>query len=203
MAVIRKSVFLVSLALPGTVAAQSLSLSVLTPHPSAQMNFGPISLRATLGTGISARAARTPMTTVPGTSDAAAANASRVLHAADDYVGTRYRYGGAAPGQGFDCSGFVQYVFGRSGVTLPRTSRQQATAGHRVAGSVAALRPGDLMFFASQAGGRIDHVAIYVGGDRIIHASPGLGGVGYDDLTSSRGEWFLRRHVATRRVLRG
>jgi cell wall-associated NlpC family hydrolase len=132
---------------------------------------------------------------------AATATARRVLAAAHDYVGTRYRYGGASPAQGFDCSGLVQYVFGRSGVTLPRTSREQASTGRRVRGGVAALRPGDLMFFASRAGGRIDHVAIYAGDGRIIHASPGLGGVGYDDLSSSRGEWFLRRHVASRSVL--
>jgi peptidoglycan endopeptidase LytE len=116
-------------------------------------------------------------------------------------VGIRYRYGGASPAVGFDCSGLVQYVFARSGLSLPRTSREQATSGRRVTGGVAALQPGDLMFFASQAGGRIEHVAIYAGDGRIIHASPGLNGVGYDDLSSSRGEWFLRRHVASRRVL--
>jgi cell wall-associated NlpC family hydrolase len=199
--VIRKSVLLFFFALPGTVTAQSFSLSALTPRPSVQVTLGPISLRATLGTGTSARASRIPVASRSRVASTATATARRVLAVADGYVGIRYRYGSASPAQGFDCSGLVQYVFGRSGVALPRTSRQQAAAGRRVTGGVAALRPGDLMFFASQAGGRIDHVAIYVGDGRIIHASPGLGGVGYDDLSSSRGEWFLRRHVASRRVL--
>jgi cell wall-associated NlpC family hydrolase len=199
--VIRKSVVLLSFAFPGTVAAQTLSLSALSARPAIQVTLGPISLRATLGTPTSSHPSRNRAASRPRASTTGTASARRVLAAADDYVGIRYRYGGASPAVGFDCSGLVQYVFARSGLSLPRTSREQATSGRRVTGGVAALQPGDLMFFASQAGGRIEHVAIYAGDGRIIHASPGLNGVGYDDLSSSRGEWFLRRHVASRRVL--
>src|ERR671923_963104 len=127
------------------------------------------------------------------------ARASRVLATADRFVGTRYRYGGTTP-EGFDCSGFVQYVFRRHGVELPRTSRQQAVVGMAVSATVSALRPGDLMFFATN-GKRIDHVAIYAGNNEIIHSSSSGGGVGYDNLSSSRGQWFTSHHVATRRVL--
>jgi cell wall-associated NlpC family hydrolase len=115
-------------------------------------------------------------------------------------VGTRYRYGGETPGAGFDCSGFVQYVFSRHGIYLPRTSRQQAGAGQDLARGLAVLKPGDLMLFSSK-GGRVDHVAIYVGNNRILHSSAGAGGVVYDDLTTSRGKWYLARHVESRRVL--
>lgn len=69
-----------------------------------------------------------------------------------------------------------------------------------VSATLSALRPGDLMFFATN-GKRIDHVAIYAGNNEILHSSSSGGGVGYDNLTSSRGSWFRNHHVATRRVL--
>ena len=128
------------------------------------------------------------------------ASASAVLSTADDYLGTRYSYGGAMPQTGFDCSGFVQFVYRRNGVTLPRTSRQQATSGRSLAAKLDGLRAGDLLFF-SQQGDVIDHVAIYAGNDRILHSSSSGGGVRYDDLGSSRGKWFRDRLVAVRRVL--
>jgi peptidoglycan endopeptidase LytE len=122
-----------------------------------------------------------------------------VLATADDHLGSPYVWGGTTP-RGFDCSGFVQYVFRRHGVQLPRTSRQQAAVGTQVATTVTALRPGDLMLFAAN-GSRIDHVAIYAGDNRIIHSSASGGGVGYDELSTQRGQWFLDHHIATRRVL--
>ena len=125
------------------------------------------------------------------------ARAAAVLATAERYLGTRYRYGGTSPAEGFDCSGFVQFVFGRNQVALPRTSRQQAAVGRVVRGGLEALVPGDLLFFAS-GGRRIDHVAIYAGEGRIIHAS--RRGVRYDELGRGGG-WFLRRHVASRRIL--
>jgi cell wall-associated NlpC family hydrolase len=128
------------------------------------------------------------------------ASASAVVSTAEGYVGTRYTYGGAAPPSGFDCSGFVQYVFARNGVTLPRTSRLQSTAGRSVAANLENARVGDLLFF-SQKGDAVDHVAIYVGNHRILHSSSSGGGVRYDDLSSPRGRWFRDRLVATRRVL--
>ena len=128
------------------------------------------------------------------------ASASAVLSTADDFLGTRYTYGGTTPQSGFDCSGYVQYVYRRNGVTLPRTSRQQATAGRTLPAKVDGLRAGDLLFF-SQHGDVVDHVAIYAGEDRILHSSSSGGGVRYDDLTTARGRWFADRLVAARRVL--
>jgi cell wall-associated NlpC family hydrolase len=127
-------------------------------------------------------------------------SASRVLDTADDYLGTPYRYGGTSPSQGFDCSGFVRYVYARNGVRLPRTSRQMAAAGAGLLPALAVLRPGDLVLFA-QDGSRIDHVAIYAGASRIIHSSSSGSGVRYDDFETPRGRWFLDHMVAARRVI--
>jgi cell wall-associated NlpC family hydrolase len=99
---------------------------------------------------------------------------------------------------GFDCSGFVQYVYAQQGVDLPRTARQMAGAGTAVEPSTRALAVGDLLLF--QQGGRISHVAIYAGNHRFIHSSSSGNGVRYDDLDSRRGRWFADHMVAARRV---
>jgi cell wall-associated NlpC family hydrolase len=78
-------------------------------------------------------------------------------------AGVRYRYGGSSPSTGFDCSGFVRFVYAHFGVSLPHSSYAQIGLGRRVAR--AALRPGDLVFFDGAG-----HVGIYVGHDAFIHA---------------------------------
>jgi cell wall-associated NlpC family hydrolase len=122
-----------------------------------------------------------------------------VLPTAKRYLGVQYRHGGTSPGSGFDCSGFVQYVFARHNVWLPRTARDQAEMGMKITPRVSALRTGDLVFFAER-GSRITHVAVYAGDNRIIHATGSAGTVRYDDLSSSRGKWFAKRLVAARRI---
>jgi cell wall-associated NlpC family hydrolase len=192
--------------LPSVLVAQvSFSLPRLS-RPAVRATLGPIAVVATIsGAGVTLRAApraplRTPAAALPRTPATASASASKLLATAQRYVGTRYRYGGESPGVGFDCSGFVQYVFGRHGIELPRTSRQQASAGRGLPEDVGSLQPGDLMLFAS-SGARINHVAIYAGNNRILHSSSGAGEVVYDDLSSSRGKWFMARHVESRRVI--
>ena len=192
--------------LPSVMSAQvSLSLPKIQ-RPAIRATLGPVSLVATIGGhGVSVRAgtrspARAPVARAPRKAETASASAGRILATADRYVGRKYVYGGETPAVGFDCSGFVQYVFGRHGVALPRTSRQQAGVGRALSRAVASLKPGDLMLFSSK-GGRVDHVAIYAGNNRILHSSAGAGGVVYDDLSTSRGKWYLARHVASRRVL--
>ncbi len=126
------------------------------------------------------------------------ASAARTLGLAGQSVGVPYRYGGTSPQSGFDCSGFVQYVFAEQGVELPRTSREQARVGEALSPDWRALSAGDLVMFAEN--GQISHVAIYAGHNRIIHSSSSGGGVRYDDLSTQRGEWFVDHMVAARRV---
>jgi len=145
------------------------------------------------------RPSRTTTRTRWPVSNTSAANAARrVVPTAEQYIGVPYRYGGTSPQSGFDCSGFVQYVYGLNGVDLPRTSRQMAGAGAAVEPSTRSLQVGDLMLF--QQGGRISHVAIYAGNHRFIHSSSSGNGVRYDDLDTHRGKWFANHMVAARRV---
>lgn len=126
--------------------------------------------------------------------------AALTIRTGDRYVGVPYVWGGSTPEEGFDCSGFVQYVFARNGIRLPRVSRDQARAGRRVVPDLATLRDGDLLFFAG-ADGVIDHVAIYVGDRTILHSAASRGGVGYDRLDTRRGRWYATHLVAVRRVI--
>jgi len=97
-----------------------------------------------------------------------------------------------------DGSGFVQYVFNKHGVRLPRTAGEQAEVGQALPSDWRAISAGDLVMFEDE--GRINHVAIYAGRNRIIHSSASGGGVRYDDLSTRRGEWFADHMVAARRV---
>lgn len=137
-----------------------------------------------------------PVATRPASTSAP--SAPRVITTAEDYIGVPYKWGGTSPKTGFDCSGYVRYVYAQQGVQLPRTSREQAGAGQRVAARVASLRQGDLMLFAEKS--TISHVAIYAGGGRMIHSSSSGGGVRYDELGTRRGQWFTQHMVAARRL---
>ena len=86
---------------------------------------------------------------------------------AKQFVGNPYVWGGTSLTKGADCSGFVLSVFKKYGVSLPRTSGSQANVGTKI--SMSDAKPGDLIFYAK--GGRIDHVAIYIGGGQVVHAS--------------------------------
>lgn len=157
--------------------------------------------------GYGARAGSTPPRPTPSSTrggtrtnwPASTANASaaarRVVPDAEQYIGVPYVYGGSTP-RGFDCSGFVQYVYRRQGVDLPRTARQMAGSGAAINRN--AMTVGDLMLFTQN--GRISHVAIYAGSGRFIHSSSSGGGVRYDDLNTQRGQWFADHLVAIRRV---
>jgi NlpC/P60 family len=138
-----------------------------------------------------------PAARIP-TSGETSTSAQRVIGTAEQYIGVPYKYGGTSPRSGFDCSGFVQYVFARQGVNLPRTASQQAQVGTPIAPDWRAVSAGDLVMF--EENGRIGHVAIYAGRNRIIHSTSSGGGVRYDDLSTERGDWFVDHMVAARRV---
>ena len=92
------------------------------------------------------------------------------MAAAQKYLGVPYAWGGTDPSTGLDCSGLTQRVYADLGISIPRTSSQQATAGKAVA-SLAQAQPGDLVFFdnsSSRPG--VDHVGIYIGDGKMIAA---------------------------------
>jgi cell wall-associated NlpC family hydrolase len=108
--------------------------------------------------------------------------------------GTPYRDGGADPA-GFDCSGFVQYVFAQHAVALPHAVSEQYRIGRPV--PPADLAPGDLIFFTTVAPGA-SHVGIAIGGDKFVHAPSSRGEVRVERLSAS---YWSRRFVGARRVL--
>ncbi len=86
-----------------------------------------------------------------------------------DSIGTPYRFGGNTPATGIDCSRFTQLAFAAGGVNLPRTSREQATRGISLGTDLSKALPGDLLIFDSDRDGDINHTAIYLGDNRMIH----------------------------------
>ncbi|HEX6057904.1 MAG TPA: C40 family peptidase [Gemmatimonadaceae bacterium] len=121
------------------------------------------------GGGGAAADAPAPRRAIASFNVAALALRDSLVAMARAQLGRRYRYGGESPGRGFDCSGLVQYVLAAFDVRVPRTAAQQARFGTEVVRDTAELRPGDLLTFGN--GRRVEHIAIYVGGGRMIHAS--------------------------------
>jgi cell wall-associated NlpC family hydrolase len=84
-------------------------------------------------------------------------------------LGTRYKWAGASPEKGIDCSGLVMYVFAKLGIELPHRAAELAKLGGSISKDTAEMQPGDLLVFGK--GKRISHVGIYVGDGMMIHAS--------------------------------
>ena len=113
-------------------------------------------------------------------------------------------HGGTGKGEaGFDCSGLIQYAYAQHGISLPRVSTAQASAGREVEKSLGALARGDILTFASQPGGsKVSHVGLYLGQGRFIHSSSSKG-VMESTLsgTDPNGQWWFVRWVGARRVI--
>lgn len=108
--------------------------------------------------------------------------------------GTPYRLGGIDPATGFDCSGFVRYVYEQHGVPMPREVREQFRIGKSVDRD--RLEPGDLVFFSTVAPGA-SHVGIMIGGDQFVHAPSERGVVRVETLTS---QYWASRYIGAKRV---
>ncbi|MFK0313116.1 C40 family peptidase [Pseudomonas sp. NPDC090233] len=122
---------------------------------------------------------------------------SDVLSRAVNVLGTPYVWGGSSPKKGFDCSGLVKYAFNDvADVDLPRTSNAMAQ-GHGVKVAKGDLKPGDLIFFNIKSR-RVNHVAIYLGNDRFIHAPRRGKRVSIDNLSKP---YWQKHYVVAKRVL--
>ena len=117
------------------------------------------------------------------------------------FEGTSYEWGGVTP-WGCDCSGLVSSSFHLHGVNVPRDAWMQATTGEPVE-AIRDLRPADLLFFSDEPDGRITHVAISLGGTKVVHLALGRGGYAIDDLLSGDEypQLLVKRYRFGRRIL--
>lgn len=117
-----------------------------------------------------------------------------IIATAKQFLGVKYQWGGTTPHTGFDCSGYVSYVFAKNGISLPRISRDQYKVGTKV--DFKDLQPGDLVFFSFASNGIVSHVGIYLGDGQFINASTSKGVTVY-----VMGPYWKSVYVGARRVL--
>jgi cell wall-associated NlpC family hydrolase len=176
----------------GWLAAGALLLSVMT---AACASSGAVP-RPFPTPGASTAPAPGSSAAAPSADEAPAQPAETML--IDTALGLRgaaYRNGGSDP-NGFDCSGFTQYVFAQHGITLPRDTRDQFQVGEKV--KLEDVKTGDLVFFHTVARG-VSHVGIAVNDDEFVHAPSTAGVVRVEHLSSA---YWSRRFIAARRVSR-
>ena len=130
---------------------------------------------------------------MPEVSRGSSALGRRIVASSMQYLGVPYVFGGTTP-NGFDCSGYVRYVFANAGIYLPRTADAQYECGYPV--STAELVPGDLVFFSTYEAGA-SHVGIYLGDGNFINA-PSSRGVSIASLYSS---YWGSCYIGARRVM--
>lgn len=122
--------------------------------------------------------------------------ASELVSNAMSFLGVKYRYGGDSAGTGFDCSGFVRYVYQETlGMVLPHNAAQQSRMGEKIPESE--LRPGDLVFFNTLRRA-FSHVGIYIGNGEFIHSPRPGQAVSIESLDSP---YWARRFDGARRIL--
>ena len=119
-----------------------------------------------------------------------------IVQTAESLLGAPYRNGGADP-HGFDCSGYVEYVFAQHGLTVPRDVRRQWQTGRAI--DRPAIRASDLLFFSTTGPGAT-HVSIAIDGGRFIHAPSSRGVVRIESLSSA---YWSHRFIGARRVVGG
>ncbi|ELS30070.1 C40 family peptidase [Metapseudomonas furukawaii] len=125
--------------------------------------------------------------------------ADGLLERGFELVGTPYRFGGRSLKTGFDCSGFVGYLFKEeAGIQLPRSTREMINLDAPVIAR-SELQPGDIVFFNNRGRGRVSHAGIYIGDDQFIHSSSSRsGGVRVDSLHD---RYWKASYMEAKRVL--
>jgi cell wall-associated NlpC family hydrolase len=118
---------------------------------------------------------------------------AEVADLAEQYVGSPYRWGGASP-SGFDCTGFVMWVYSQFGVAMPHNEAGELASGERV--GTDDLQPGDVLVFANTYRRGLSHAGIYVGNGQFVHAADERHGVMVSSL--SDGYWASRLAGASR-----
>ena len=163
------------------------------PYENRASRKSPLFFRGgkTTGTAVSVSKLKSSSNYIGSAQNNLAAN---LIATAKKYIGVKYVWGGTSP-TGFDCSGFVQYVFKQHGITLNRTVVTQYQHGTAVSRSN--LQPGDLVFFQNTYTTGLSHIGIYIGNGEFIHASSSQG-VTISQLSNSY--WNSHYHSA-RRVL--
>ena len=146
---------------------------------------------ASTGTPVSVSALKNSNNYIAGNTTS---KADKIIATAKKYIGVPYVWGGESP-SGFDCSGFVQYVFKVHGISLNRTTETQYKHGSYV--SKSNLKPGDLVFFQNTYRAGISHVGINIGNGQFIHASSSKG-VTISNLSSS---YYTSHYYGARRIL--
>ena len=121
-----------------------------------------------------------------------ASRVEKIINYAKSFTGVPYRYGGQSPA-GFDCSGYILYVFRNFGIDLPRTAEDQFNGGRRVTEKEA--RPGDIVAFKN--GNQIDHTGIYLGGGKFISATSNCG----VEISSINGPYWSERLFGFSRIM--
>lgn len=122
---------------------------------------------------------------------------NEIVSRAQSFLGIPYQWGGVSPENGFDCSGLTMAVYNLVGLSLPRSSQAQFSAGTPV--SESQLGRGDLVFFRTSSSARITHVGIFTGGDSFIHAPGKSKKIRVDSLNSA---YFRRRFAGARTYLK-
>ena len=126
----------------------------------------------------------------PRTPEGMTERAASIIAEAKKFVGTPYVWGGSSP-NGFDCSGFTQYVYRKFGIELPRVSYQQANGGTRI--SLDDLQPGDLVAWDnSSRNNGADHIGIYLGDGKVIHAPKPGDSVKISQMWDHANAWGVR-----------
>lgn len=137
-----------------------------------------------------------PTPVEPEAADSGLSPGASVCQIGAKYLGTPYQYGSSSP-SGFDCSGFVGYVFKQYGYSLPRTAA--AIYGEGAAVDKSSLQAGDLVFFQGPGASSINHVGIFVGDNQFIHSSSGQSwGVTYSSLDAS---YYCQYYAGAKRIL--